>query len=381
MLAHSTARRVDVDIGARNIIAMAKTARAWPAVFEKHGEDYPIIAQDGSPIGSVLPGLGIYLDVDLKKLGITKKLPHVFERSKFLRSLEWSLKHFPNEVWRAAITTYDGIVSARGSGADDQAFSKLSYTTVANTWSSTWQAGGFPAAGTYPAITGAVQTAASTGALSFALASPGSNTKYLLSFGFTAAQQWNMALLHDVLVTAGSISATSTSTQNLGTPPTPALTRYTGAIGVMVTFDITTALGGTASNITMTYTNQAGTGSRSTGAQAMLASGIVQRLTPVALGPFITLQSGDTGVQSITSIILSASMTAGVFAMIQYKPLMFVPGIAANIYAERDSTTQIDGLLQLAKDGSNVLGALSLFVLTNTTSTGLSTGLFKTVAG
>jgi hypothetical protein len=112
----------------------------------------------------------------------------------------------------------------------------------------------------------------------------------------------------------------------------------------------------------------------------MTASAIVGRLQPTPLGPAIALQSGDFGVQSVQSVIFSAAMGAGVVALHLYKPLMWVPGIGGNSYAERDSTTQIDGITELVT-ASSVLGCLALYVFPNSASSGALYSFMRTVAG
>lgn len=378
-LAHNLGRRrrVDVDAGARNIARLAALARSMPPSW-RVGDSDPVLSPSGDYLGQVLPGAGLYLATDLDALGIKRKIPYVFDRSE----AAWALDYQRRKLW-AAITTYDGIISSRAGGkADDFSFTKASYTTVANVWSSTWQAGGFPAAGTYTAITGgAAHTNATTGALNFMQQNPtGGDKKYLLSFGFTAAQQINLGLLHDLLIGAGNITTNvSTSAQTVNTT---ALTRQTSGVGVLATFDITTALGATGANVTInSYTNSGGTSGHTTAAVALTGSGIVQRLQPTATGPFIALASGDLGVKSVEQVTVSALMGAGVIALNLYKPLAFIPGIAANIYAERDSTTQIDGLTEVLQTAGAVLGCLNLYVLTNTTSTGILTGFARSCAG
>jgi hypothetical protein len=216
------------------------------------------------------------------------------------------------------------------------------------------------------------------GALSLGLTNPTSGTDYLLTFGMVSAQQINMVMLVDLLVCAGNISATSAVAQTI---TSVALTRYTTGAGVNMTFEVTTQLGASASSITVSYTNQAGTAGQSTGAIAMTTSCIVQRLQPAAIGPMITLQSGDSGVRAVATVTLSATMAAGVFALNIYKPLLFMPGVVANVYAERDTTTTIDGLMQLPVDSTPNIGCLAAYLLPNTTTTGVKTQTIRTCWG
>jgi hypothetical protein len=149
----------------------------------------------------------------------------------------------------------------------------------------------------------------------------------------------------------------------------------------MMTFDVTSGIGTTASNLTITYTNQAGTASQVTPAQAMTTSMITQRLLPVNNGPFMQLAAGDYGVQQVTNVKLSAAMTTGVFALNLYYPLMWIPGIVANIYVERDSTIQIDGITELVIGSDSAIGCLNAYVQAGTTTLGTFVSFMRTCSG
>lgn len=367
---------VDVDQLAGHLAYMGLLGRSMPPAWDGAGVAVPIDVP-GQRLGSMLPGRGAYLDIDLKALGITKPIPHVFERTPMRRALDLLLDD------RGDITTYNGIIAARATAGRDFTFTKTSLTTVASNWSSLFLVGGQPGAGSYTAISGgAVHTRASTGALSGYLANASAGTRaYLLTFGYTSSQTINMAILADLLWAGGNIDANSNSAQTVNST---ALTRYTGTAAAcnMLTFEVTAALGSTPANITGTYTNESGTGSRSTGAVALTPSAIVGRLQPTATGPFIQFANGDYGIRSLETVQLSAAMGAsGTLAALIYRPLSFVPGVASTVYIERDSTTQIDGLTEIAKDSSDVPGCLTLFVQTNSTTSGIVTGFCKTVIG
>jgi len=367
---------VDVDQLARHLAEWGALGRSMPPAWDGAGVSVPIDAPGGGRIGRMLPGRGAYVDLDLKALGIKRPILDVFERTPMRRALDLLLDD------RGDITTYNGIIAARTTGARDFTFTKNALTTVASAWSSLLIASGVPSAGSYTAIPGgAVFTRASAGAISGFMANPGSTTRgYLLTFGYGSSQALNMAILADALVGAGSIDANLNTSQTVNTT---ALTRYTGTAAAcnMLTFEVTTALGATPANITATYTNESGTGSRSTGAIALTSSAIVGRMMPVGSGPFIQFASGDYGIRSLESVQLSAAMGSGVLAALIYRPLSFVPGIAAGVYMERDSTTQIDGVTEIAKDSSDVLGSLILLVQPGGSSSGTITGFMRTVVG
>lgn len=394
----------DVDQVARHLIHMGRMARNMPPSWDAAKVQIPVVSHDGQlMLGKALPGRGLFLHQDLKELGITKKLPNVFERSRIQRAMEFCRGHermavgitagllaaslWPKSLLNllgpsigAAITTYDGIINARSGGSTaalDFTFSKLSIPTLTSNWSALFDVGGFPAAGTFTGTPGAAVDKTTTGALSFGIpALTGSNKCYILTFGYTSGISINMSILADLLVQVGAITVAGTG----ATVNSAALTRYTGAVGVSMTWEVTTALGATPSNLTVTYTNQAGTASRSTGAVALTASAIAGRLQPTALGPLMTLQSGDTGVQSVQTATTSANMAAGALALHLYYPLAWVPGIAANIYVERDSTVQIDGITELT-NVSGTVGCLTLYFLAGGSSSGGIAGFVRACQG
>jgi hypothetical protein len=281
------------------------------------------------------------------------------------------------------ITNYDGIINSRAAGKDnDVAFAKTAaFGGVSAMWYSSMRIAGLP-----PAIApanipgGSVMNRASTGAIPI-LNPTDPDIKCLLTTGFTvpSVTGFGALLLIDLLVACANINANVTGDQTVNSA---ALTRYTSGEGVMMILVVTTALGATASNVTITYTNQDGTTGRSTGAIAMTASAAANRLQPaVALAYFIPLQAGDTGVRSVQTIAFSAAMGAGVLDLYLFKPLMMIPTIAANTFVERDSTVQIDGLLQLPKGSDNQVGCLGVLALTGGATTTTLLGFLRTVSG
>lgn len=392
---------VNVDYIADRLALIAKIGRDMPPSWDGAKITIPVISPCGEArIGKILPGRGLYLASDLKSVGITKKIPYVFEHSPTMRLME-KLKSERTAIAAAALITaasffsrklltglgpivfgtlasYDAIINARSTTGVDVTVTKTSITTVASAWSGLFDTGGLPVAGAYTATPGAVCTNATTGALSFGIPNPaGANEVYLLTFGYTSTVQINMAILADLLVQVGSIAVAGAG----ATVSSAALTRYTNGNGVMMTWEVTTALGATPANLTVSYTNQAGTAAQSTGAQALTVSAIVGRLQPIATGPYSPLASGDYGVRAVATATTSANMTAGALALNLYFPLAFVPGVAANAYIERDSTNQIDGLSIIQDDSSDVLGCLTLYVLSNGATSGVVTAFMRTVAG
>ncbi len=401
----------DVDTIAREIGRVAALAKRMPPAWDGAKIAHGFTSPGGENLGRVLPGRGVALASDLKTLGITKPIPHVFEKSLAMRTIDAcggrerlaltlaagllsaklgalgmadALLGLPAVI--GAITNYDGILNGRASGkGQDVVLYASSQNSVAAAWHSIIRSTTKFPAGTFApaAIPGGTATSrATTGTLSGILTNPtGGDAKYLLTIGYSSASTLNMVMLADILMAAASISANVNTAQTVNST---ALTRYTGteAAGNLVTFEVTTALGATASSLTMSsYTNSAGTTGKTTAAQAMTTSAIVGRLVPVTAGPFIPLADGDFGVRSIETVQLSAAMGAGVLNAYIYHPLHFLPGVGGNVYVERDSTVQIDGLTELVLGTDSELGNLTMFLLPNTTTTGNMTMFLRTVAG
>lgn len=420
---------VDSDQLANFLMRSGHMAVQMPPSWDGAGISQPIGNQYGF-FGRMMPGKGVLLATDLKNLGIKGPLPYVYDRSPFMRltdkwrrrkvserarsamaehHIDWSDDNLDQLIAQrraiasmalsalsgmpaAAITTYDGIIAARaastGAPLDLNSLYKPSVTTVASQWHSLGMLAGTPPAMTITATPGAVMTNANVG--SWGLGWPvtsSTTTRYLLSFGYAAAQIINFAQVVDILEAVGTVALGSSGTTTFTSPP--ALTRYTTGAGVMMIWEVTTVFGGTAATLQMTYTDQAGTTNQTTAAIGVRSTAaIVSMLQPSVVGslanniPFIPLASGDYGVRAYTNVIMAGTaMGSGAGNLYLYYPLMWVPGIAASMWTERDSTIQIDGLTPLAQDTSFVPGCLNVFVQTNTTSTGIINAAMRSCVG
>lgn len=375
-------RHHDIDALGAQIVDWVARARSMPPSWASHNDKVWIRGPEGERVGALLPGFGIELDMDLASVGITRAIDGVLERSAVMRWGEQLRRTFTRLLGdeRGAITTYDALFAALGAGADFVPASKASFTSVGNTWLTTFRATGIPTVGTYSAIpTGTTLNRANVGALSLGMTSPtGGNSKYLYSLGFGSSSQLNMAMVVDQLWAGSTISANLNTAQTVSSA---ALTRYTTGAGVMVAFDVTTPLGATPSNITISYTNQAGTSGQTSTSAALTASAIAQRIQPSAQMPVLPLASGDSGVRAIASVTLSAAMGSGVLAALLYKPLIMLPGVAANIFISPDLASSIDMFTPLPVGSDSEIGCLALWVFPNSTTTGDTTVLLKAVSG
>ncbi|HMG18726.1 MAG TPA: hypothetical protein VK573_08380 [Gemmatimonadales bacterium] len=421
--------RYDPDRAALVLAQAAQKGLSAPPAWDGDRISTPTYTPEGGYLGRVLPGRGFALATDLRAFGITRPIPGVYERSAVDRMRErwdrWMPRIDPQDHARAythrgvhrllldseraaiellsvsptvlaarslaaAITTYDGIINARANGqANDVVYSKTTLTTVAQAFSTLFRAAGLPTVGTYTAIPGgAVHTRASVGAWNGLVDPGGTDKKYLLTVGYGSTASIDWGILVDLLVGCGNIVPTVTTAITVNSV---AQTRQYGSTlgaGVMATLDVTTALGTGAGLFTLdSYTNQAGTAAKVSKTADSIASSIVHRLQPggvvtgLSAPPWIALADGDYGVRSVQAgIRWSVAHSAGAVALNLVFPLAYVPGLAANIYLERDSTTQIDGLTELV-NASQVIGCLVWYVQTNSTTSGAFRAFARSCAG
>jgi hypothetical protein len=235
-----------------------------------------------------------------------------------------------------AIATYNDYI---GAPKQRSRFVKTASKTLVSTgWFSLLDTAGDPGAGTInPGNTanGLVPTS-STGGF------PTINAFGASALGYITNIQagWNIAgrlMLVDRLFHAGQYAFTA-GTTTLATQPSysgrvPGGTDFTGCeIWIEVTVAFVT---GTAWQVQVTYTNQAGTAARSSIIlPATAAAGLTQgRMYQLGL------QAGDTGVQKIESVIVTnggTAMTAGNFNVLVLRPLVHLRIDGANMGKEKD---------------------------------------------
>jgi hypothetical protein len=150
------------------------------------------------------------------------------------------------------------------------------------------------------------------------------------------------------------INMNTASAQTLTGTPT---LRYTNGVGVRAFLTIRTSSGATAHNVAISYTNQAGTSGKTLPVTvACTASAITPHITHSGIaannyGPFLPMASGDTGIQSVQTLTLSAASLAGTAALVLARPLLTLPITTVGVAAERDLLNQLPSLPQV-KDGA-----------------------------
>ena len=247
-----------------------------------------------------------------------------------------------------AITNYDGIISNRAGGKDDDRFWYKSTSRTpgaAGQWYSLFQSAGYPPAMTWSTVkgTGALMDSTNTGAIP--LKASTTEDHYLLTGGVNVSAVAGFAAIMYVDVVWGVKLDTSVAA---GTVTMPSLTRYTDGKGLQLMAIGETA---TAAAVTPVVTYDAPEGTGHTCTLTSPNPSVVAQCYPL-LSPFGALAAGDTGITNISGIAITSG-TAGNMIVALVKPLMIVPTIAAASYVERDSTSQIDGLTKLPKGTDN----------------------------
>lgn len=228
-------------------------------------------------------------------------------------------------------------------------------THTAGMWYSLFRGGGNPPADTilgtgtnlaFQALTDATTNA--TGIPHGGNVGGGTGFKVLLNAAAQTAAATTapcVLMLVDLLGFYPITSVTTTGNQTLNNTVT--LPRYTDGAGVQAFITPSTVMGAATPNISITYTNSVGTGSKTTpatlpiGNTAAAVTSIVYSGTGAGkFGPFMPLVAGDAGIRSVQSINLSAPYVSGVLNLVLAKPLLTMPITTLGVTAERDLVNQ-----------------------------------------
>lgn len=235
---------------------------------------------------------------------------------------------------------------------------KSTFATTAHTagvWYSLFRGGGNPAADTilgtgtnlaFQALKD--DTTNATGIPHGGDVGAGTGYKHLLNAAAQTAAGTTapcVLMLVDLLGFYPITTVTTTGNQTLNNTVT--LPRYTDGAGVQAFVTPSTVMGAGTPNISLGYTNSAGTGSRATpttlpiGNTTAPVTQIVYSGTGNGkFGPFMPLQAGDAGIRSVQTFNLSATYTSGVLNLVLCKPLITLPITTLGVTAERDLVNQ-----------------------------------------
>lgn len=225
------------------------------------------------------------------------------------------------------IATLDGIFA--GMRQPVRFAKSVTATLVAGRPASLWSLAGTPGAGSFDTtLNGVVLSSSSTipaGAIPHY--DPAAGNSYL-AFLEAMATQAGVLELRDRLWHNGGYTITSTAAQNSTTPTWPSRcptsgiddTPTTTGLGVRLALEISAAAGAASPTITCSYTNEAGTASRT-------GTNILATANSPAIGAVYDIgwQAGDQGVRSLQSVTLNASWVSGTMNMVAYRVLARLP--------------------------------------------------------
>lgn len=253
-----------------------------------------------------------------------------------------------------AITTFDQYIAAARQNV--RIVKTATRVTVANGWFSLIDIAGEPGAGVLAGTStanGVVPTDATAG-MPVINAFGGGATGYLGRVEFASTVACRIRI-YDLLFKCGAYAFNANTA--LGSQPSFAGrvpgTDYSGL--EIWAEQVTAATGNQA--VTVTYTNEAGTGSRSTGAVGIGAAPTVGRMWQ------LPLQAGDKGVQLITNVQGTVA-SAGTFNVLVLRPL----------WTGRVPIANMGDIHDLAKTGFPQVytdSALQIMVAADSTSSGL----------
>ncbi len=272
---------------------------------------------------------------------------------------------------------YDAIINAltvnlKGQYAE---WWKASFTIVSGVFSSFWNGTGFPAAGTFgTALTARAIDRTSQGATSFV--NPTSPAQLFATYasgggGNTTGTILFYDRLAEYPINGTVLSGTFTSVAL----PARDQDGTTAGRGVFLFVENPNATTMAAVNLTINYTNSAGTAGRVM--PAFTTAAAIQHRLANPVQPFQTMFSTDEGIRSIQSYTLGASALSTQINLVLARPLFSIPiASSGNVVMERDLVLQRPSLPRLY-DGT-AIG--SLIVLTST-ATGAAFGRIEAVEG
>lgn len=258
-------------------------------------------------------------------------------------------------------------------------FNKVGTTGVAAATNSLWRVGNQPAAGSASSAApgGIAPTDATTGAFPFTNPT-NPDTQHLVSASVVATVGGNTLLAYDrIFGVAKTMSSTATEAVT-GVP-----TRYqstTGgaadsAEGNFLFIECGTALGATAHNwTTCTYTDQSGNTGATLPSVTGNSSNIVNRLDQPTGTWFCPLASGDTGIQKLTQMQCSASVTGAIDFVIGH-PLAFLICPVANYVCAWDGLNTAFSLVRVFDDAAIAFLEITKPATTATTYSGMITSV------
>ncbi|MGL5908445.1 MAG: hypothetical protein ACRCZP_00495 [Phycicoccus sp.] len=233
-----------------------------------------------------------------------------------------------------AITTLNGLIA--GARPPEDILKVGGTMEAAGVWHSLAYSSGAPGAAAAPTA-----ALAGTALTSYAGQIPFTNPAGGLSTYMTrlvaAANNSGGLRVYDRLWHNGTIAVTNVAAQTIGSPTLPARDRAgtTNGEGVLCAIEVSTATTNAAAitNMTISYTNSAGTAGRTGTIASFPATAAAGTWVP------FQLQAGDTGVRSVQTLTLGTSLTAGTVHLVLYRTLLTLGISPSNNVTELNAIT------------------------------------------
>ena len=213
------------------------------------------------------------------------------------------------------------------------------------------QLAGLPAANTYAGT--ALTWTATTDSSGFGISHGGNvstDIKHLLNMAAWTTSSTGIPgtlTLVDMQGYWPGISMNVATAQTLTGTPTY---RYTNGAGLRLFLAATAASGATAHNVSISYTNQTGTSGRALPVTvACTVTSVIPHIVHSGTaannyGPFLPLAAGDTGIQNVANVTLSAASGSGTCALVLARPLAQITLSVNGLMTEKDLLNQIPSL-------------------------------------
>jgi hypothetical protein len=234
-------------------------------------------------------------------------------------------------------------------------------TLVAGRPHSLFYLAGVPGAAVAP-TPGLAGAALTTYAGQLPFTNPVSGNSYLARLAAQATIAGQVLLCDRLWHNSGiTITQTTAHTVNSATWPARDAAGSTNGEHVLIGVEVSTATGAGTPTLTIGYTNQAGTASRTgTNAVATVASSAIGAFYPIGL------QAGDSGVRSVQTFTLSATWTSGTIHLVAYRILARLSLTAANVPNSLDAV--VGGMPRLYDNSVPFL----LFIPSTTTASNIT---------
>lgn len=260
----------------------------------------------------------------------------VIIKNRLARAMRIATRENQNQL-NAGFASLSDLISEATTGGKKQIlnYQKTGPTGVASVTSSLWRLGAMPAAGTTPSAApgGNAPTKATTGALPFNNAASGDTLHLVSSAGVATVAGMSMLLYDRIFHVAKTINSTATEAVT-GVPTRYQSTTGSGPDVVEGNFLFVevggTALAATAHNWTVcTYTDQDGNASTLPSLTGN-SGAIVDRLDHPTGQWFAPLETGDTGIRTLTQMQCSALVATGAVNFVIGHPIAWMVHPLAN---------------------------------------------------